>query len=223
MKARLRSAVCCGSLEVARRTAGHLPSQCERDLGCGMSSFGSLDSGNQPGPGAGRRDSSSPVKRSPMRDRSGDKIVASLLLPARKPVHVDAIPLPVVDLGPLVDGGSVGFSLVRIDDTGTVAARAALSQLGWCAGWPIRFEVSSGLLVVARSEEPATVRIPAKMGLVLPARLRSRCRIRAGEQVLLAALVDHDVLVVYPQHVVHEMLTGYHAALLHDRKPRRAD
>lgn len=158
-----------------------------------------------------------------MRDRSGDKIVASLLLPARKSVQADAIPLPVVDLGSLVDGGSVGFSLVRMDGTGTVAARVALSQLGWRAGWPIRFDVSSGLLVVASSEEPATVRVPAKMGLVLPARLRSRCRIRAGEQVLLAALVDHDVLVVYPQHVVHEMLTGYHAALLRARDPRSTD
>ncbi|AUI59575.1 hypothetical protein B1H26_18525 [Amycolatopsis sp. BJA-103] len=126
----------------------------------------------------------------------------------------------MAELGALVESGSVGFSLVRIDDTGTVAAKAALSQLDWCAGQSIRFEVSAGLLVVARAGEDATARIPSKMGVVLPARLRSRCRMRTGEQVLLASLIEHDLLVVYPQHVLHAMVTGFHQSLLRSRDPR---
>ncbi|QYN18912.1 hypothetical protein [Amycolatopsis sp. DSM 110486] len=145
--------------------------------------------------------------------RSGDKIVASLLLPARKSSVPEAIPLPVMDLAIAVESSSVGLSLVRVDSGGVVAARTALSQLGWPGGHPVRFDVSCGLIVVTRCAGPDAFLVPAKMSLFLPARLRSRCRIRAGEQVLLAALTDHDLLVVYPQHVVHEMVTGYHASL----------
>ncbi|EME52259.1 hypothetical protein H074_34136 [Amycolatopsis decaplanina DSM 44594] len=65
-----------------------------------------------------------------------------------------------------------------------------------------------------------SARIPSKMGVVLPARLRSRCRMRAGEQVLLASLIEHDLLVVYPQHVLHAMVTGFHASLLRSRDPQ---
>jgi hypothetical protein len=55
--------------------------------------------------------------------------------------------------------------------------------------------------------------VPPKMNLTLPARLRAQCRIRKGDQVLLAALPEHDLLVVYPQHVLHTMVTAYHDGL----------
>ncbi|MFD6070296.1 hypothetical protein [Amycolatopsis lurida] len=126
----------------------------------------------------------------------------------------------MAELGVLVESGSVRFSLVRIDVTGTVAAKAALSQLGWRAGQSIRFDVSAGLLVVGRTSERLAARIPSKMGVVLPARLRSRCRMQVGEQVLLASLTEHDLLVVYPQHVLHAMVTGFHTSLLHRRDPQ---
>jgi hypothetical protein len=82
-----------------------------------------------------------------------------------------------------------------------------LSQLGWLGGVRIRFEVSSGLVVVARSADPAAVRVPSRMSL-LPAWSRSRCRIGVGEQVLLASLADHDLLVV-----VQGMVVAYHGSL----------
>ncbi|WP_152521547.1 hypothetical protein [Amycolatopsis decaplanina] len=149
-----------------------------------------------------------------------DKIVASLLMPVRGSAPRGMVPPPLAELGALVESGSVGFSLVRIDETGTVAAKVALSQLDWCAGQSIRFDVSAGLLVVGRASERVSARIPSKMGVVLPARLRSRCRMRAGEQVLLASLIEHDLLVVYPQHVLHAMVTGFHASLLRSRDPQ---
>ncbi|KFZ77007.1 hypothetical protein ED92_38540 [Amycolatopsis sp. MJM2582] len=65
-----------------------------------------------------------------------------------------------------------------------------------------------------------TARIPSKMGVALPSRFRSRCRMRVGEQVLLASLLEHDLLVVYPQHVLHAMVTGFHASLLDRGDPR---
>lgn len=139
--------------------------------------------------------------------------MASLLLPARSSSASAATPLPVIDLAAAVETSSVGLSLVRVDSGGVVAARVALSELDWLGGQAVSFGISRGLLVVARSVDPDAFRIPAKKSVFLPARLRSRCSIRTGEQVLLATLTEHDLLIIYPQRVVHEMITDYHAEL----------
>lgn len=155
-----------------------------------------------------------PVELWPSRsNKAGDKIVASLFLPERGRSTVPVIPLPVAELGPLVDGGSVAFSLVKVGGNGVVAARIALQQLAWAPGWALRFSVSSGLLIVAPAENPTATFVPPTMNLTLPARLRSRCHIRTGDQVLLASVVEHNLLVVYPQHVLHTMLATYHDTL----------
>jgi hypothetical protein len=145
--------------------------------------------------------------------KAGDKLVASLLLPERRCSTQPVIPLPVAELGPLVDGGSVAFSLVRVGGNGVVAARVALQQLAWAPGRALRFSVSSGLLILAPAEKPTTAFVPPTMNLTLPARLRSRCHIRTGDQVLLASVLDHNLLVIYPQHVLHTMLAAYHDRL----------
>ncbi|MEV4055192.1 hypothetical protein AB0J55_28660 [Amycolatopsis sp. NPDC049688] len=121
--------------------------------------------------------------------------------------------MPVADLGPLVDGGSVAFSLVKVGGNGVVAARIALQQLEWIPGRALRFSASSGLLIVAPAEKPTTAFVPQTLNLTLPARLRARCRIRTGDQVLLASVLDHDLLVIYPLHVLHTMLAAYHDRL----------
>ncbi|MET8854525.1 hypothetical protein [Amycolatopsis sp. NPDC004625] len=146
-------------------------------------------------------------------NRAADKIITSLLLPKRRRSTEPVIPLPVAELGPLIDGGSIVFSLVKVGGNGAVAARMALQQLAWPPGQALRFSVSSSLLVVAPAEEPTATFVPPTMNLTLPARLRSRCRIRAGDQVLLASVVEHNLLVVYPQHVLHTMLAQYHDTL----------
>ncbi|MEV5718183.1 hypothetical protein AB0L41_30215 [Amycolatopsis mediterranei] len=145
--------------------------------------------------------------------KAGDKIVASLFLPERRRSTEPVVPLPVAELGPLVDGGSVAFSLVKVGGNGVVAARIALQQLAWAPGRALRFSVSSGLLIAAPAEKPTVAFVSPTMNLTLPARLRSRCRIRTGDQVLLASVVDHHLLVVYPQHVLHTMLAAYHDTL----------
>ncbi|QKV74247.1 hypothetical protein [Amycolatopsis sp. Hca4] len=146
-------------------------------------------------------------------NKAADKIVTSLLLPERRRSTEPVIPLPVAELGPLMDRGSIAFSLVRVGGNGVVAARMALQQLAWPPGQALRFSVSSGLLIVAPGEKPTAAFVPPTMNLTLPARLRSRCRVRAGDQVLLASVVEHNLLVVYPQHVLHTMLATYHDTL----------
>jgi hypothetical protein len=147
-------------------------------------------------------------------EKAGDRIVASLLLPERRRKTEPVLPLPVADLGLMVDRGSVAFSLVRVGMNGVVAARVPLERLGWAPGLPLRLSVSSGLLMVAPSAKPSAASVPPRMSVTLPARLRARCRIRPEDQVLLAAVLEHDLLVVYPQHVLYTMLTAFHDSLV---------
>ncbi|WIX92589.1 hypothetical protein [Amycolatopsis sp. DG1A-15b] len=55
--------------------------------------------------------------------------------------------------------------------------------------------------------------MPTKLNLVLPTKVRSRCRVRAGDQVFLAALLEHKLLVIYPQRRLYDMVLAYHATL----------
>jgi hypothetical protein len=121
-------------------------------------------------------------------------------------------PLPVPPLEPLVDSSTAGFALVRVDGSGAVASKAAITLLGWSVGMPIRYDVRSGLVVVT-TDPTAGRRVPAKLNLVLPTKIRSRCRVRAGDQVFLAALLEHKLLVVYPQRRFYDMVLAYHATL----------
>ncbi|MBE1493130.1 hypothetical protein H4696_000230 [Amycolatopsis lexingtonensis] len=111
-----------------------------------------------------------------------------------------------------MDSSTVGFALTRVDASGAVASKPAVFQLGWPAGTPVRYDVRSGLIVVS-ADPGAERRVPTKLNLVLPARIRSQCRVRAGEQVLLAALVEHQLLVIYSQRRLYDMVVAYHATL----------
>ncbi|WP_326952268.1 hypothetical protein [Amycolatopsis sp. NBC_01286] len=98
------------------------------------------------------------------------------------------------------------------DGSGAVASKAAVTLLGWSAGIPIRYDVRSGLVVVT-TDSTAGRRVPAKLNLILPTKIRSRCRIRAGDQVFLAALLEHKLLVIYPQRRLYDMVLAFHATL----------
>ncbi|WP_329045587.1 hypothetical protein OG738_28985 [Amycolatopsis sp. NBC_01488] len=141
-----------------------------------------------------------------------DRIVETLAIPplARAGSAVTALPVPLLE--PLVDDSTAGFALVRVDGSGAVASKAAITLLGWSAGIPIRYDLRSGLIVVT-ADPNAGRRVPAKLNLVLPTKIRSRCRVRAGDQVFLAALLEHKLLVIYPQRRLYDMVLAYHATL----------
>lgn len=144
--------------------------------------------------------------------RPAERIVETLALPLPRRRGSGIAPLPVPALEPLVDSGTARFGLVRVDASGAVASKKAVTLLGWPAGMPIRYEVRTGLIVV-NSDPGAGRRVPEKLNLVLPKTIRARCRIRAGDQLLLAALVEHGLLVIYPQGRLYDMVIAYHATL----------
>ena len=53
------------------------------------------------------------------------------------------------------------------------------------------------------------VTVPARAYLAIPAVLRRRCGLRAGDLVLLAALPGQDALAAYPFAVVDQALRAH--------------
>jgi hypothetical protein len=107
---------------------------------------------------------------------------------------------------------SVAFGLGRLDGSGAVPARAVLRVLGWVPGSPIGYRVEEGLVVVEVGRGHGGP-VPLKGNLVVPAVVRHRCRMRGGEQVLVAGLPEQNLLVIYPREKLDEMVAGYHDAL----------
>ncbi len=106
----------------------------------------------------------------------------------------------------------VVYGLGRIDASGRVADREVVRALGWRGGDRLTLTADAGV-VVARCDPGGMVVVPARPYLVIPAALRRRCGLRAGDRVLLAALLAEDVLAAYPLAVVDQAIRAHHQIL----------
>ena len=61
-------------------------------------------------------------------------------------------------------------------------------------------------MVIARRDPGGMVTLPARPCIVIPAALRRRCGLRAGDPVLLAAVPGQDTLAAYPFAVVDQAI-----------------
>jgi hypothetical protein len=102
------------------------------------------------------------------------------------------------------------YGIARIDASGRVSDRTVTCALGWRRGDRLTLTASAGV-VVARRDAGGMAVMPPREYLVIPAVLRRRCGLRAGDHVLLAAVPGHDALAAYPIAVVDEALRA-HAA-----------
>ena len=90
----------------------------------------------------------------------------------------------------------VVYGFGRIDASGRVADRATIAALGWRGGDRLTLTADAGVMI-ARRDPGGMVTVPARSYIVIPAALRSRCGLRAGDHVLLAAVTREDVLAAY--------------------------
>jgi hypothetical protein len=111
---------------------------------------------------------------------------------------------PVVPAGP--DGVHYGFG--RIDSSGRVADRSIVSVLGWRPGDRLTLTAAAGV-VIARRDPGGLVTMMAKPYLVIPAALRRRCALRAGDRLLLAVFPAQDTLAAYSFAVVDHALRAH--------------
>jgi len=120
-------------------------------------------------------------------------------LPLARPVPVPSAPEDVV------------YGIARIDASGRICERAIITALGWAGGDRLTFTADAGV-VTARRDPCGMVTLPATTYLTIPAPLRHRCGLEAGDQVLLAALPDQDTLAAYSLAVMDQAIRAHGAS-----------
>jgi hypothetical protein len=135
---------------------------------------------------------SSGVLASRQRARSA----ASRRLPRASPVPVPSLPEDVV------------YGIARIDSSGRICERAIITALGWSGGDLLTVTADAGV-VTARRDPGGMVTLLARAYITIPAALRRRCGLKAGNQVLLAAHPDQDSLAAYSLTVVDQAIRAH--------------
>jgi bifunctional DNA-binding transcriptional regulator/antitoxin component of YhaV-PrlF toxin-antitoxin module len=110
------------------------------------------------------------------------------------------------------------YGFGRIDASGRVADRATISALGWRGGDRLTLTVEAGVMI-ARRDPGGMVTVPARPYIVIPAALRSRCGLRAGDHVLLAASPGEDKLTAYSFAVVDQAMRAHAPVPGEGRRP----
>ena len=112
--------------------------------------------------------------------------------------------VPVIPAAP----ADVVYGFGRIDASGRVADRAITSALGWRPGDRLALSADAGV-VIARRDPGGMVTMPSRPYVVIPAALRRRCGLRAGDRVLLAVFPAQDALAAYSFAVVDRVLQAH--------------
>lgn len=136
--------------------------------------------------------------------RQRARLAAARRLPMASPPPVPSAP------------GDVVYGIARIDASGRICERAVITALGWAGGDRLTFTADAGV-VTARRDPGGMLTMPASGYITIPAALRRRCGMEAGDQVLLAALPDQGTLAAYCLAVV----AGYPRPRLVPARTRR--
>jgi hypothetical protein len=112
----------------------------------------------------------------------------------------------------------VVYGFGRIDASGRVADRVTIAALGWRGGDRLTVTAEAGVMI-ARRDPGGMVTVPARPYVVIPAPLRRRCGLRAGDHVLLAASPGQDTLAAYSFTVVDQALRDHAQVAGEGRRP----
>jgi hypothetical protein len=102
----------------------------------------------------------------------------------------------------------VVYGIARVDASGRICEQAIIAALGWTGGDRLTCTADAGV-VTARRDPGGMVTLPASTYLTIPSALRRRCGLEAGDQVLLAALPEQDLLAAYCLAVVDEAIRAH--------------
>jgi hypothetical protein len=127
--------------------------------------------------------------------------------PRVRPAAVHPLPMagPAAALSVPAD---VVYGTGRIDTSGRVTDQAISCALGWREGDRLTLTASPGV-VVARRDPRGMLTVPARACFAIPAVLRRRCGLRAGDRVLLAAVPGQDMLGAYSFAVVDQAIRAH--------------
>jgi AAA lid domain-containing protein len=100
------------------------------------------------------------------------------------------------------------YGFGRIDASGRVADRVTIAALGWRGGDRLTVTADAAVMI-ARRDPGGLVTVPARPYVVIPAALRRRCGLRAGDHVLPAASPGQDTLTAHSFAVVDQALKAH--------------
>jgi hypothetical protein len=103
---------------------------------------------------------------------------------------------------------AVVYGFGRIDASGRVADQATIAALGWRGGDRLTLTADAGVMF-ARRDPGGMVTMPARPYIVIPAALRRRCGLRAGDHVLLAPSPGEDTLAAYSFAVMDQAMRAH--------------
>ena len=112
----------------------------------------------------------------------------------------------------------VVYGFGRIDASGRVADRATMAALGWRGGDRLTVTAEAGVMIACR-DPGGMITVPSRPYVVIPAPLRRRCGLRAGDNVLLAASPGQDTLAAYSFTVVDRALRDHAQVAGEVRRP----
>ncbi|MFE3172918.1 hypothetical protein ACFXPA_01070 [Amycolatopsis sp. NPDC059090] len=98
------------------------------------------------------------------------------------------------------------YTIARIDRSGRVAERGLLEALDWPAGTRLSVASRDDAAVVVRRDPEGAFAVIGGPRVMVPAGLRSRCEIRTGDPLLLAANSAADLLLICPMPLVEQIL-----------------
>ena len=104
--------------------------------------------------------------------------------------------------------GEVVYGIGRVDASGRVSGRVISGVLGWRCGDRLTLTADAGVVTVHRDPGGMVV-LPGRGRLMIPAPLRRRCGLHAGDPVLLAAIPGQDTLAAYSFAVMDQALDSY--------------
>jgi hypothetical protein len=121
-----------------------------------------------------------------------------------------SLPVPALEPGFPRAAGAV-YALSAVDKSGRVADRSVVRALGWEPGTRLGIREQAGIIVAAAAPGGAC-RVDGRGHLRLPLAARRRCRLAAGDRVLLAADCAAGVLLAHPLAALDRLLAGARAA-----------
>lgn len=128
----------------------------------------------------------------------------ALLIPPDLPIPAGGRPLPTTPLAPprvpepaAPDLGPIIIGVAAVDGSGRVRERTLFAALGWRRGESLDLHVVHNAAVL-QPVPHGSVRIDGRDQLALPSGCRTVLGIRPGDRVVLAALPNHGILLVYP-------------------------
>ncbi|QUH05994.1 AbrB/MazE/SpoVT family DNA-binding domain-containing protein [Saccharopolyspora erythraea] len=126
--------------------------------------------------------------------------------------------LPLAEVATVPGDASWGYGIGRVDASGRIAENTVVRALGWAAGDHLSVSVRGGAAVVRRDPQGAFT-IPSAGRVLLPAPVRTRVGVGAGDRLLLAADPAQDVVVAFPMWALDAVLAPHANSLVGGEQP----